>query len=82
MYLSKIAYIMEKQLDELKETLNKLNVNFVEKIESEMNLEVWVQYNDKLVDNLLKAGFLSNKDKEGLNKVEQSIGITEILFYA
>lgn len=81
MYVSKIAYIQEKQLDKLKAALNELDFDFVEKVESEMNPEVWVEYSDMLVENLLKAGFLSTQDKLDLHEAEQLIGITEILFY-
>lgn len=82
MYISRIVYIQEKQLDRLKDALNELDFYFVEKVESETNPEVWVGYSDMLVENLFKAGFLSAQDKLSLNKAEESIGVTEILFYA
>lgn len=82
MYVSKIVYIQGKQLDRLKETLDNLDFSYVEKVESEMDLEVWVPFSDKLVKNLVTYGFLSNQEELELAKVEQLIGITEILFYA
>ncbi len=82
MFIARIAYIQEKQLDKLKDVLNELNFDFVEKLESEMNPEVWVEHSDLLVKRLLKAGYLSKKDKLELSKENKASSITEILFFS
>ncbi|WP_369177981.1 hypothetical protein [Candidatus Thiodubiliella endoseptemdiera] len=82
MFIARIAYIQEKQLDKLKGVLNELNFDFVEKLESEMNPEVWVEHSDLLVKRLLKAGYLSKKDKLELSKENKASSITEILFFS
>jgi len=79
--ISKIAYINCKRLEELKFILNKSSYDFVEKVENEDSEEVWVLYSSLLVETLVKAGYLSNQEKTEMAKIDDEIGVTEILFY-
>jgi len=81
MYIAKIAYVYIEHLSELKDSLNQLDCDFIEKTENQTKPEVWVEYSNELVAKL-RVGFLSAKDKYQLSSFNQSISIDWILFYS